>query len=108
MAMLPGLVTGAVAAGARFWLFVGVAALFGPSLGRLFIMYSLRSLRAAHSALLLLSAPLFAFLIGYVGWGTQPSSPEMAGGALMLLGLALPSLAALFERPLRSEANAAG
>jgi drug/metabolite transporter (DMT)-like permease len=108
MAVLPDLVTGAVAAGARFWLFVGVAALFGPSLGRLCIMYSLRSLRAAHSALLLLSAPLFAFLIGYLGWGTQPSGQELAGGALMLLGIALPSLAALFERPARSDGDAVG
>jgi drug/metabolite transporter (DMT)-like permease len=108
MAMLPGQVTGALAAGGRFWLFVSVAALFGPCLGRLCIMYSLRTLRAAHSALLLLSAPLFAFLIGYVGWGTQPSAPEIAGGALMLLGIGLPSLAALFERPARSGGDAAG
>jgi drug/metabolite transporter (DMT)-like permease len=102
-AVVPGVLAKAVAAGPRFWAFVSVAALFGPVLGRLCIMYSLRTLRAAHSALLLLSAPLFAFLIGYFGWGTCPSGLEMVGGALMLLGMALPSLPSLRESPAGSE-----
>jgi drug/metabolite transporter (DMT)-like permease len=84
----------ALAAGAQFWLFVSAAALFGPFAGRLCIMYSLRGLRAAESALLLLLAPVFAFLLGFVGYGTLPSSAQIAGSALMLLGVALPSLEA--------------
>jgi drug/metabolite transporter (DMT)-like permease len=58
-------------------------------------MYSLRGLRAAESALLLLLAPLFAFTIGFVGWGNVPSGRELLGGALMLIGVALPQLGAL-------------
>jgi len=91
-----------LAAGAQFWLFVAAAALFGPFAGRLCIMYSLRGLRAAESALLLLLAPLFAFLLGYVGYGTLPSGPQIAGSALMLLGIALPSLERAFGISFRS------
>ncbi|HWO13744.1 MAG TPA: DMT family transporter [Polyangiaceae bacterium] len=91
--LLPGVVSGALTRGGDFWALVALAGLLGPFLGRLLIMYSLRSLRAAHSALLLLLAPVFAFLIGYVGYGSVPRGAELVGGALMLVGIALPSLA---------------
>lgn len=97
LGLVPGALRGALTAGPHFWGFVSAAALFGPFLGRLCIMYSLRTLRAAHSALLLLLAPVLAFVIGYVGWGTLPTRSEVGGGALMLVGIALPSLAALLE-----------
>lgn len=102
LALVPGTLVGALAAGPQFWGFVTAAGLFGPFLGRLCIMYSLRTLRAAHSALLLLLAPVLAFLIGYVGWGTLPTALEVAGGALMLVGIALPSLTALLDGGYRS------
>jgi drug/metabolite transporter (DMT)-like permease len=98
LAFVPGMLSSALGAGQRFWALVALAGLFGPFLGRLCIMYSLRALEAAHSALLLLLAPVLAFIIGYIGWGTLPSSRESAGGALMLLGIALPSLVALGDR----------
>ena len=91
--LVPGVARHALSQGRDFWLFVTVAGLFGPFLGRLLIMYSLRTLRAAHSALLLLMAPVFAFLIGFFGFGTAPTARELLGGAIMLAGIALPSLA---------------
>lgn len=91
--LLPGVAHGAVTRGAEFWALVTLAGLLGPFLGRLLIMFSLRYLRAAHSALLLLLAPVFAFVIGYVGYGSVPRRGELLGGALLLLGIALPSLA---------------
>ncbi len=105
LAFVPGLLSSAVGAGKRFWAFVALAGLLGPFLGRLCIMYSLRALEAAHSALLLLLAPILAFIIGYVVWGTLPSSHESAGGALMLLGISLPSLVALGNRARPSRAR---
>ena len=95
LACVPQLLPRALGAGALFWSYVAAAGFFGPFAGRLSIMYSLRGLRAAESALLLLLAPLFAFLIGYLGWGTLPSGRESAGAGLMLLGIALPQLGAL-------------
>jgi drug/metabolite transporter (DMT)-like permease len=102
LALVPGTLGGALAAGPHFWCFISAAGLFGPCLGRLCIMYSLRTLRAAHSALLLLLAPVLAFVIGYIGWGTLPTASEVGGGALMLVGIALPSLATLLEGGYRS------
>lgn len=95
LACVPHLPERALAAGAPFWSFVAAAGCFGPFAGRLCIMYSLRGLRAAESALLLLLAPIFAFTIGFVGWGSVPSGRELAGAALMLVGIALPQLGAL-------------
>jgi drug/metabolite transporter (DMT)-like permease len=94
LACVPHTLERAFSLGGRFWLFVSTAALFGPFAGRLLIMYSLRGLRAAESALLLLLAPVFAFCIGYVGWGNAPSSRQLLGSAIMLLGIALPLLRA--------------
>lgn len=95
LSCVPGLARAALGHGLPFWSCVALAGLFGPFLGRLFIMFSLRSLRAAHSALLLLLAPLFAFTIGFVGFGNVPRLGELVGGAIMLGGIALPSLVGL-------------
>lgn len=93
LSLVPGMPAAAMSKAREFWAFVGLAGLFGPFLGRLFIMYSLRTLRAAHSALFLLCAPVLAFAIGYIGYGTLPSARELIGGAVMLVGIALPSIA---------------
>jgi O-acetylserine/cysteine efflux transporter len=92
MALWPGLLRAVAGAGVELWQHLALAGLFGPFLGRLFIMFSLRTLRAAHSALLLLLAPVLAFLMGYALTGVSPTGLELAGGALMLVGIALPSL----------------
>lgn len=91
MACLPGTLESALAGGPPLWLYVAGAALFGPFGGRLFIMFSLRDLRAAESALLMLLAPVFAFLLDYLGWGRVPSPLQALGSAILLLGIALPS-----------------
>jgi drug/metabolite transporter (DMT)-like permease len=90
LALVPNTVNRAWVAGREFWLLVGLAALFGPFLGRLCIMRSLVGLRAAESALLLLLAPVFAFAFGYLLDGSLPSATQGAGAALMLCGIGLP------------------
>ncbi len=92
MALWPGLLASVSAASSELWKHLALAGLFGPFLGRLFIMFSLRTLRAAHSALLLLLAPVLAFAMGYLMTGVSPTGLELAGGMLMLVGIALPSL----------------
>jgi len=100
LTLVPGLAGAALGEEREFWQFVVLAGVFGPFLGRLFIMYSLRELRAAHSALMLLLAPVLAFAIGFLLQGSVPSGLEVAGGLVILGGVALPSLAGLrAERP---------
>lgn len=89
---LPNMMQRALSLGAGFWCLVSATAFLGPVAGRLFIMYSLRSLRAAESALLLLLAPVFAFSFGYLGWGSVPSARQLLGSAILLCGVALPLL----------------
>jgi drug/metabolite transporter (DMT)-like permease len=91
--LVPGTARAAFGQGFEFWSYVGVAGVFGPFLGRLLIMFSLQTLRAAHSALILLLAPVFAFTIGLLVFGSVPTRHELLGGAIMLVGIALPSLA---------------
>ncbi len=98
LACVPGMIPRAWAAGARFWGSVAAAALFGPLLGRLSIMYSLRTLTAAQSGLLLLAAPVFAFGLDALAFGRTPSGREILGAALMLLGIGLPLLHAARRR----------
>lgn len=99
LACVPHTLERAFSLGLSFWLFVASAALFGPFAGRLLIMHSLRGLRAAESALLLLLAPVFAFSLGYLVWGNVPSAHQALGSAIVLIGIALPSLSSL-ARPL--------
>jgi drug/metabolite transporter (DMT)-like permease len=91
----PGLFTKLYTLPWAFWPLIGVAALLGPFVGRLCIMYSLRTLTAAHSALLLLLSPLFAALIGLFLDAPPPTAQELLGGAVMLAGIAWPSFKAL-------------
>ena len=90
MACVPHTLARLLEQDARFWWFVAGAAAFGPFAGRLLIMHSLRGLRAAQSALLLLLAPLFAFVLGYLFRGSVPSPQQALGSAMMLAGIALP------------------
>ncbi|HET9954194.1 MAG TPA: DMT family transporter [Polyangiaceae bacterium] len=106
LSFVPGAVSAARHAGLRFWGLVALAALFGPFIGRLCIMWSLRSLAAAESALLLLLSPVMAFAIGYFVFGNVPRSRELLGGALMLCGIALPPLAALVIQRARAKTAA--
>jgi drug/metabolite transporter (DMT)-like permease len=82
----------------QFWGLIAAAALLGPVVGRLCIMYSLRSLTAAHSALLLLLSPVFALAIGAALGGAALTRAELWGGSLMLVGIAWPSASALRRR----------
>jgi drug/metabolite transporter (DMT)-like permease len=66
-------------------------------------MYSLRELRAAHSALMLLLAPVLAFAIGFVSQGSVPTGLELGGGLIILAGVALPSLAGLRSERLATD-----
>lgn len=108
LSLVPGLAGAMLRQGGEFWRFVVLAGVFGPFLGRLFIMYSLRELRAAHSALMLLLAPVFAFAIGFVFEGSAPSPLEVAGGLVILAGVALPSLARLAGERAARDGAAAG
>jgi drug/metabolite transporter (DMT)-like permease len=53
-------------------------------------MYALRYATASHVTLIGLVAPVFAFALGLAAFGTVPGLVEMIGGAIVVIGVAIP------------------
>lgn len=90
LALLPGTVHGMIMLDARIWLLAAGAAMTGPFLARMLLMYAVRYIPASHSTLTTLAGPVIAFLLGYLVFGTIPSRIEIIGGLLVLGGIAMP------------------
>jgi drug/metabolite transporter (DMT)-like permease len=79
-------------------LWSGLAALLGPFLGRLSLMYSLRHVEARIAALCVLAAPVATLGLSWALLGDVPSAVELAGGTVILAGVAIPVVAAARRR----------
>jgi len=67
-----------------------LAALVGPFLGRLFFMYALRHVEARIAALCVLLAPPGTLALSWAILGDIPTPTEILGGAVILVGVAIP------------------
>ena len=74
----------------RAWALAAVAGICGPTVSRLFLMRSVRYLSASYSKLVNLVGPVFALALGVLFLSEMPAAVEMAGGALILAGVAYP------------------
>jgi drug/metabolite transporter (DMT)-like permease len=83
----PGVVARLPSLPGLFWVWVSVAALCGPVTSRLLLMHSVRHVAAAQTSLVMLTAPLFALILGFAVLSDTPSTREMLGGAIMLVGI---------------------
>jgi drug/metabolite transporter (DMT)-like permease len=92
LACLPGTARGLATLDARTCLLAAGAALAGPFLARTLLMYAVRHVPASHSTLMTLVGPVFAFVLGFLAFGSIPSRIEMLGGVLVLAGVAMPLL----------------
>jgi len=99
LALVPGAVSGAVSAGPTMWIYAAVAALFGPFLSRLFIMFALRHITAAYQTLVSLSSPVFAFGLAFLFQGSVPTGHELVGGAVMLAGIGVVVASSMRAQP---------
>lgn len=81
------------------WLvaYAALAAFFGPFLSRLAVMESAHHVPASTTVLASLVTPPATLLLGFVVLGALPSAHELVGGAIMLLGVAIPVVDALRE-----------
>lgn len=98
LASLIGPVRALSGLGARAWFLCFAAAFVGPYLGRICIMYAVRYIPASQSALLVLFAPVFAFALGFIAFGSIPGPLDVVGAALILAGIALPILEIAAQR----------
>ncbi len=90
LACFPDARAGLAAAPARAWIYAGAAAFLGPFVSRVCLMYALRGTTASRVALIGLFGPVVAFISGYLAFGTAPHTLELVGGAIIILGVALP------------------
>ncbi|HEB91622.1 MAG TPA: DMT family transporter [Deltaproteobacteria bacterium] len=70
--------------------YAALAAFFGPFLGRLCIMTSARYIQARITTLVTLAAPPLTLGLAYLLLSDLPTVREIQGGALMLVGIAIP------------------
>jgi len=83
-------------------LYAAMAAFFGPFLSRLAMMESAHHVPASTTVLATLVTPPTTLLLGFAVLGTLPSAHELMGGGIMLVGVAIPVIAALRdERAIR-------
>jgi len=73
--------------------YASLAAFFGPFFGRLCMMHAARSLEARIITLVTLASPPITLALAFLVLGDLPTTREMQGGALMLVGIAVPILA---------------
>jgi len=77
--------------GQQLWLTL-LAALLGPFLARVALMYSAHYIAASRAILLSPATPVFALLFSWMFLGTLPSTAELLGSGLVLMGIFLPLL----------------
>lgn len=71
-------------------LYASLAAFFGPFLSRLGVLFSARHISASTTSVTSLSAPALTLLFSFVLLGTLPTAQELLGGAVLLVGVAIP------------------
>ncbi len=84
---------------ARGWLLVAALALVTQVGGQTLIAYALAHLSLAFSAVSLLVQPVIAALLAWVLFGERLGALPVAGGVLILAGIALARLGTLRHRP---------
>jgi drug/metabolite transporter (DMT)-like permease len=84
----PGLLLGA-----------GLAAFFGPFLSRIGALQSAHHVPANVTALASLATPVMTLVLAFVVLGNVPAARELAGGAIMLAGIAVPLFAMARRAP---------
>ena len=53
-------------------------------------MASVKFIAASEASLLTMSTPLFAFVLGYLVFGTTPLGHEIVGGLIIMAGVLVP------------------
>ena len=98
----PGTASAAAALSLEAWLLCAAAALLGPMLSRLCLMWSVRYIPASRATLVAMAGPLFALALGLAAFGVIPTARELGGGALILVGVAIPLVAMTSRAAARS------
>ncbi|MEE2718080.1 MAG: DMT family transporter [SAR324 cluster bacterium] len=89
MSAFPGMLEQVQAVPVAAWGWLGLAAFFGPFLGRVAYTYALRDLTIAKAMTIGTFAPVLTLLLEFVLFGRMLRWFELAGGALVMAGILL-------------------
>jgi drug/metabolite transporter (DMT)-like permease len=81
----------------------GLAGFFGPFLSRLGALKSAQDVPARVTSFASLTTPLMTLLLAFLVLRTLPTERELLGGAILLVGVAVPLLAHAREREAGSD-----
>mgnify|MGYP001157185808 CR=1 FL=1 len=84
------------------WSMLGMAAFFGPFMGRVAYTYALKHITIAKAMLLGMFSPLLTLMLEYLIYGTMISPSEMGGSAIIILGILWSFLPSLVNNSYRS------
>lgn len=79
------------------WGLCAFASIFGTTISRLASLHALKYIPVSHSTLISTTTPVFTLLISALVIQDWPSSLEMTGGIVVILGLSLPLIHKLFS-----------
>jgi len=90
LALTPGTLPSLLQLSVEGWLLAATSAIFGPSLSRVLQMYALRYIPVSQSILFTMLTPVFALVLSVLFLGSSPSSGEILGGIIIMLGISIP------------------
>ncbi len=88
--LAPGRVESLATMPPQGWALAVGAAACGPFVSRLLLMAAVRDIPASQSVLFGLISPVLAFGLAWVLLGSVPTHRELAGGLIVLIGVAIP------------------
>ena len=86
---IPGMASDVWALPPEAWGWLGLAAFFGPFIGRVAYTYALRYHSIARAMTAVTFAPVLTLVLEFVLFGRMLTLPELLGGALVLTGILL-------------------
>ena len=90
LALMPGVLESLKALEFEVWLLATASAFFGPTISRLCHMYSIRYIPVSQATLFILLTPVFTMLVSYLVLNIFPTTQQLIGSTIIMLGIFLP------------------
>ncbi len=90
ISFIPGVIPGIMNMEMDIWLYATASAFFGPLISRLAYMYSVRYIPVSQSTLFIMLSPVFTAILSWVFLGLFPTTQEIVGGVVVMMGVLMP------------------
>ncbi len=86
LSLVPGRLSGFWSMAPSVMGLAALAALFGPFMARLLLIYAARDIEAALTSLVNLLSPVFTLVLGWLLFRSLPTTLELVGGLVVMVG----------------------